>query len=767
MSGEFKGRREDHRLVTGQGRYAADWNLPGQLYGHFLRSDRAHAEIVSLNAQPALAWPSVVAVLTGADTAKENFKVALPLVKFPGRGGAMLKIPHRDVLANGRVRFVGQEVALVVAKTAAAAQDAAEAIEVGYRDLPLVIDAEQALAPGAPQLHPDIPDNLCFDFEYGDEAKTDEAFARAAHVTRLTLEAQRMVGNPMEPKACVAAYDAATDSYDLYSSSQGMSHILSGLTGIFGVPESKFRPHAQDVGGGFGIRSDAYVEYSAALLAAKTLGRPVKWVSSRSETFVSDYHGRDVKLMGELALDRDGVFIGIRFRWFCNMGAYLSQPGPIISTMTTTAHAVNAYRIPTVYGRHSLVLTNTTPTTAYRGAGRPNVSYIIERLVEEAARETGMDRLELRRRNLIPKEAFPYKTPTVVYDSGDPPGLLDLAIEQSEWKTYNERRAVSERSGKLRGIGCAVFIEPSGGGSAPKEEVALKFGDSGNASIYTLAGPSGQGHETVFPDIVAEVLGMDPQKVILRASDPSGPALAGNGTISSRSMVSHGGAMVFAAREVIRKGMDLAATELEVALPDLEFADGRYRVKGTDVSITIEELAKRYAGVTPHPLDAMGEIPAPRAYPGGAHVAEVEIDPDTGVIDILRYTAADDCGRVLNHTLLEGQLQGGIIQGVGQVVGEHCIYDRASGQLLTGSFMDYYMPRIGLLRDVRLYDHSVPSPSNPLGVKGAGEAGTTGAVPTLANAVLDALRPLGINHLEFPYTPARVWGAIQTAKGRA
>jgi aerobic carbon-monoxide dehydrogenase large subunit len=767
MSESFKGRREDWRLVTGQGRYASDWNLPGQLYGCFVRSDRAHAEIVSLNVKPALAVPDVVRVFSGEDTAKAGFGVPPPLVKFPGRGGAMLKIPHRDVLARERVRFVGQEVALVVANTPAAAQDAAESIEIEYQDLPFVIDSEKALASGAPQLHSDIPGNLCFDFEYGDEAKASEAFSRAAHVTKLTLKAQRMVGNPMEPKACLAAYDAATDRYDLYSSSQGMSHILSGLTGIFGLPESKFRPHAQDVGGGFGIRSDAYVEYSAALLAAKTLGRPVKWVSTRSETFVSDYHGRDVKLTGELALDRDGIFLGIRFRWFCNMGAYLSQPGPIISTMTTTVHAVNAYRIPALYGHHSLVLTNTTPTTAYRGAGRPNVSYIIERLVEEAARETGIDRVELRRKNLIPKEAFPYQTPTVVYDSGDPPGLLDIAIEQSEWKTFDRRKAESDRNRKLRGIACCVFIEPSGGGSAPKEEVVLKFGDSGNVSIFTLAGPSGQGHETVFPEIVAEVLGMDPEKVILRASDPSGPVLAGNGTISSRSMVSHGGAMVYAAREVIRKGKELAAKELEVAVQDIEFSSGRFRVPGTDVSITIEELARRYAAVTPHPLDALGEIPAPRAYPGGTHVAEVEIDPDTGEIDILRYTAADDCGRVLNHTLLEGQLHGGIMQGIGQVVGEHCQYDAGSGQLLTGSFMDYYMPRAGLLRDVRLYDHSVPSPSNPLGVKGAGEAGTTGAVPTLANAVLDALRPAGVDHLEFPYTPARVWEAIQAAKRKA
>src|SRR5262245_47858731 len=475
---------------------------------------------------------------------------------------------------------------------------------------------------------------------------------------------------------------------------------------------------------------------------------------------MSDYHGRDVRLNGELALDQEGKFLGIRFRWYCNMGAYLSQPGPIINTMTTTAHVVNAYRIPVAYGRHSLVLTNTTPTTAYRGAGRPNVSYLVERLVEEAARETGIDRIELRRRNLIPREAFPYQTPTVVYDSGDPPGLLEIAERESDWKSFESRRTASRKDGKLRGIACAMFIEPSGGGSAPKEEVALKFGDSGNAAIYTLAGPSGQGHETVFPDIVGEVLGLDPDSIVLRASDPQGPVLAGNGTISSRSMVSHGGAMVIAAREVIRKGLELAAKDLEVAPQDIEFHAGRYRVKGTDLSVTLEAIARKYTSA----LDSMGEIPSPRAYPGGAHVAEVEIDPDTGEIEIVRYTAADDCGRVLNHTLLEGQLHGGIMQGLGQVLGEHCQYDPVSGQLLTGSFMDYYMPRIGVLRDVRLFDHSVLSPSNPLGVKGAGEAGTTGAVPTVANAILDALRPLGIHHLDFPYTPARIWEAIRTAK---
>jgi len=539
--------------------------------------------------------------------------------------------------------------------------------------------------------------------------------------------------------------------------------MRGSASGITGIPAERIMVRAQDVGGGFGIRSDTYAEYVAALLAAKTLGRPVKWVSSRSETFQSDYHGRAAKLIGELALDRDGNFLAIRIQWIVNAGAYLSTPGPLINTLPPSLHAVNLYRIPVVYGRHRLALTNTTPTTAYRGAGRPNVCYLAERLVEEAARETGIDRIELRRRNLIPKDAFPYRTPIAIstYDSGDPPGLLEEAVKRAEWSTFETRRAESTRTGKLRGIGCGLFIEPAGAGAAPKEEAAIKFGESGNALAYVLAGPSGQGHETVFPEIVAEALGMDAEKITLRASDPDGPPLVGEGTIGSRSVMAHGGALVTAAREVIRKGTDLAAKELEVAPNDLEFRKGRYRVKGTDVSIAIDDLAKKYGSE----LDSKGDIPLPRSFPSGAHVAEVEVDPETGLIAILRYTAVDDCGRVINPMLLEGQLHGGIAQGIGQALGEHCIYDRATGQLLTGTFMDYEMPRADGMPDIRLYDRSNPSPGNPLGAKGAGEAGTTGAVPTVANAVIDALRQLGIHRFDFPYTPDRVWRAMRAAGG--
>jgi aerobic carbon-monoxide dehydrogenase large subunit len=762
----YKGRREDLRLLTGRGQYASDWNLPDQLHGYFLRSDRAHAAVRSLATKPALQAPGVVAVLTGKDVIEAGFASAPTFLRAPGRGGMRIRMPHRHVLAHERVRYVGQEVALVVARTALQAQDAAELIEADYEELPAVVDAERALAPGAPQLYPDAPGNLCYDYEYGDEAKTNEAFARAAHVTRIELDAQRMLGNPMEPKAALAAWDPAADTYHLYSPTQGMSITLHALHTVMGVPREKLRVHARDVGGGFGIRTDAYPEYIALLLAARKLGRPVKWVSSRSETFLSDYHARAAKLTGELALGRDGSFLGLRIRWIVNGGAYLSMPGPLINTINPAAHAVNAYRIPALYGRHIIAFTNTTPSTAYRGAGRPNVSYLAERLVEEAARETGIDRVELRRRNLIGKDAFPYTTPVgSVYDSGDPPGELEEAIRRSEWSTFEARRAEAKRRGRLRGIGCAAFIEPAGGGTAPKEEAMIKFGESGNALVYLLAGPSGQGHETVYPEVVGEIFGMDPERITLRASDPDGPALVGEGTIASRSMMSHGGAAVAAAREVVKKGLELAAKDLEVAAKDLEFVNGRYRVKGTDISVSLERLAARHAGSKEHPLDARGEIPLPKSFPGGVHVAEVEIDPETGVIDVPRYTAVDDVGRIINHVLLEGQMHGGIVQGLGQVVNEHAIYDETTGQLLTGSFMDYEMPRAdGAPREYRLVDHSVPSPANPLGAKGAGEAGTIGAVPAIANAVIDALRPLGIHHLDPPCTPDRVWRAIRDAK---
>ncbi len=750
----FHGRREDDRLLKGQGRYTADWNLPGQLYGYFLRSDRAHARIVSLKFESS----PEVHVFVGKDTA--DLKTPPPMVKFPGRGEA-LKLPHRPTLAEGRVRFVGEAVALVVADSPQAAQDAAERIEVEYEELPAVVSETRALEAGAPLLHEGIAANLAFDYDYGDEKAVADAFARAAHVARVTLDSTRVSANPMEPRASVAAWDAANGRFDLYCSSQGMSMMLPTLQAIFGMPAGSIRVHARDVGGGFGVRSQPYPEYSAVMVAARKLGRPVKWVGSRFESIAGDHHGRGAQLSGALALDGEGRFIGLRFDWTCNLGAYASQAGPMINTLNPSMHAINAYDIRALYGRKKLVYTNTTPTTAYRGAGRPNVTYLVERLVDEAARLSRIDPIELRRRNLIPKTAHPYKTPTgSIYDSGDFPGLLEKAVELSSWKTFEERRTKSKCRGKLRGIGCAMFVEPAGQGPIPKEEAVIKFGESGNAELFTLSGSTGQGHETVYPEIVGEILGINPASLTLRASDPDGPALAGGGTVGSRSTMQHGGALAATAYEVIRKATELAAKDLEVSAADVEFAKGKFSVKGTDLSISMQKIIEKHGSA----LDTKGHMVPQGAFPSGAHIAEVELDPETGIVEVLRYVAVDDCGRVMNHTLLEGQLHGGIAQGIGQALGEHVVYDHESGQLLTGSFMDYPMPRASDQPEkIELYDHLVASPTNLLGAKGAGEAGTVGAVPAMANAVLDALRPLGIQHFDFPYSPARIWEKIRQA----
>ena len=761
MSGVFKGRREDGRLITGQGRYTADWNLPGQAYGCFLRSDRAHAEIAMLDVAEASRMPGVLAVITGRDLVQSGFKTPRPIAHFKGKDGTVLKSPQRRALAHGVVRFVGEPVALVVAESEWLAQDAAERIAVDYRDLAPLIEPEDALASSAPLVHANVPGNVAVDYEYGDRAETEAAFARAAQVVRVDLRAQRIAGNPMEPKACVAAYDAGAGNYDIYMPTQGMSDIRNEFAYVTGVERERFRIHAHDVGGAFGVRNEIYPEFAALVCATRSVGRPVKWVGTRAETIVSDHHGRGAALSGELAIDKDGNFLGLRIGWLVNLGAYCSNAGPFINTAASpTSMASNAYRTPAVYGLNRLVFTTTTPTTAYRGAGRPNASYLMERLVDEAARLTGIDRVELRRRNLLPKDAFPYKTPTgSTYDSGDPQGLLAQVLEAADWHGFERRRAEAKSRGKLRGIGCAAFIEPSGG--AGQEEIAIRFDAAGSVQLYTLSGPSGQGHETVFPEVVGEILGMAPETITLRYSDPDGPPLVGTGSFGSRSLISHGGALSIGAKEVIRKGLALAAKELEVAAGDVVFEHGRYRVPGTDLAIGLDELVRRHAGGDAHPLDTVAKLNTSAAFPSGAHVAEVEIDPDTGAAELLRYVAVDDCGRVMNHALVEGQLHGGLMQGIGQIFGEECVYDRDSGQLLTGTFMDYFMPRADHLPAIALYDRSNPSPSNPLGVKGAGEAGTTGAIPAVANAVLDALAPLGIDRLEMPYTPHRIWAAIE------
>lgn len=761
----FKGRREDRRLVTGQGRYTNDWNLEGQVYAAFRRSDRGHALIKSIDASAAQDSPGVIAVLTGRDVAYAGFKTLPPISPPPGRGGQGILVPERPVLARDRVRFVGEEVAVVVAKSAAAARDAADLIEIDYEDLPVLIGFDNAMAADAPVIHDNIPGNICFDFEYGDEQKTKDAFARAAGIVTLTAESPRVAPTPLEVRGALIAYDAASDSYDIYCANQGTPAFRDDLALMTGVPAERLRVHMIDVGGAFGARTAPFPEYPAMLYLAKKLGKPIKWLSTRSEDFLTDNHGRAVSLRGELAYDEKGKFLALRTEWLCDSGAYLAPAGILTNSINGRVIGAGAYAIEALYGRHRQVITNTSPTNAYRGAGRPEANYIVERLVDEAAAKLGIDPLELRRRNVIRKAQFPYTTPTGArFDSADFPGLVAAVKEKADWKGFAARRRQSRKAGKLRGIGCGLFIEPSGGGGVPKDEVAVLFQRDGTIVIHNVAGPSGQGHETVFPELVARWLGVPVERVASHSGDPSGPKLSGAPSIGSRSGMTQGSAFKVAADVVIDKAKKLAADALEAHAEDIEFKDGTFTIAGTDRSMKMTEVIERHASDNPHPLDTIAGRPVSLAFPSGAHVVEVEIDADTGDVDVVRYTAVDDIGNVLNHTIANGQLVGGIMQGAGHVFGEHCAYDESNGQLITGSFMDYCMPRAHLLPPIDLVDHGVPSPNNPLGAKGVGESGTTGAMPACMNAVMDALRSAGVTHFDIPATPARIWEALAAAK---
>jgi carbon-monoxide dehydrogenase large subunit len=757
---KFRGRREDLRLLTGQGRYTADYDFNGQVAGHFLRADRAHAKIARIDTTAARKLPGVLDILTGADLFATGWKGAPAMSFFKGVGGSALRVPFRTGLAHERVRFVGEPVALVVAETEYVAQDAAELIVVEYEDLPALVTVRDAIADGAVRVHDEVPGNLAFDYEYGNRAATEPGFAEAAHVVRVELHAQRISGNPMEPKSCTALYEAAEDVFEICIPTQGTGDLKAALSQITGLPPEKFRIRSADVGGGFGVRHEVYPEFLAVMLAAKRTGKPVRWLGTRSETMSGDHHGRAADLIGELALDGKGQFLALRVQWLVNLGAFCSNSGPLINTIAApTSSAISLYNVPAVHGRHRLVFTNTTPTTAYRGAGRPNVAYLWERLVEEAAVATGINSVRLRRRNVLRKNVFPLKTPTgSTYDSADPARLLDTALKASDWAGFAKRRRAAKREGKLRGIGLALFLEPSGG--MGKEQVELRVEPNGRLSMFSLAGQSGQGHETVYPAIVADILGVPEDKIDLRYNDVNTPKLIGVGTFGSRSLISHGAALAKGAREIVEKGKALAARQFEVAADDVSFADGQYRVVGTDLSVSMQALIEKRWGEAAHPLDTNVTLDLANAFPSGAHVAEVEIDPQTGASRIVNYTAADDCGTIYNHKLVEGQLHGGLMQGIGQVFGEHIAYDPDSGQLLSGTFMDYFMPRADNLPPIELIDCGVPSPVNPLGAKGAGEAGATGAVPALANAVLDALKPVNVGKLEMPYSPHRIWRAI-------
>jgi carbon-monoxide dehydrogenase large subunit len=753
---KFTGRREDARLVTGHGRYTADVNMDKQAAAFFLRSDRAHAKIRSIETAKARAAPGVIDIVTGADMAAAGWKGLPAMAFFKGVGGSSLNVPPRLGLAHERVRFVGEPVAVIVAETEHMAQDAAELIEVDYEDLPVLVETADAGTENAVRIHDEVAGNLAFEYEYGNRETADAAMAAAAHVVRVKVRAQRIAGNPMEPKSAVASYDATSDAFELAVPTQGISDIKNTLAAITGLPAERFRIRSSDVGGGFGIRNEVYPEFLALLLAAKRSGRAVKWTGTRGETLSGDHHARAADLSGELGLDRDGRFVALRVQWLVNLGAFCSNAGPLINTVAApTSSAISLYNVAAVHGRHKLIFTNTTPTTAYRGAGRPNVAYLWERLVEEAAIVTGIDAIELRRRNVLRKDMFPMKTPTNSnYDSADPARLLKTAMQAADWKGFGKRQRESKRRGKLRGIGLALFLEPSGG--MGKEQVEIRIESGGKLAMYSNAGPSGQGHETVFPAIVADVLGIPADKIELRYNDAATPKMLGTGSFGSRSLISHGAALQTAAKEIVEKGKKLAASELEVAPGDVVFETGTYKVAGTDLAIGLQTLLERKGSE----LDTNTTIDLASAFPSGAHIAEVEIDPDTGELAVLNYIAADDCGTIYNHKLVEGQLHGGLMQGLGQVVGEHVAYDHDTGQLLSGSFMDYFMPRAAHLPPITLIDCAVPSPANVLGAKGAGEAGATGSVPALANAVMNALAAVGVRQLEMPYSPDRIWGAI-------
>jgi carbon-monoxide dehydrogenase large subunit len=751
--------------VTGKGRYSADFNLPGQLYAAFRRADRAHAAIRRIDKRAAEQSPGVIAVFIGSDLADAGLRGIPPMMPFPGRGGTKILVPERPILARDRVRFVGEEVAMVIAATPAQAADAAELVDIDYEDLPAIIGFDKALAPNGPAIHSNIPGNVCFDVDYGDEGKASAAIERADHVVRVSLESPRIAPTPMEPRAVLAWYDAATGHYETCCGNQGGPAMRDALAVMLNVPPATVKVHMVDVGGAFGARTQPFPENALLLYAAKKLGKPIKWVSTRSEDFLTDFHGRAIRVSGELGVDKSGKFLAFRTLWLCDSGAYLSSAGAMTNTSNGMSMSSGAYEVEAFYARHRQVITNTAPTSAFRGAGRPEAALIIERLVDEAAAVLKIDPFELRRRNLVAKSRFPFKTHTgIIWDSADFAALLDRAEKESRWREFSARQAEAAKKGKLRGIGCAVFIEPSGGGGAPKDQVAVLFDGKGIAKLYLTATASGQGYETVFPDIIAGITGLDPERMEVRASDPDGPSILGAAAIGSRTGMTAGSGFKLASEEIVKKGLALAAEALEASPLDVEFRGGRYTVKGTDKSITLSDIVLRHVGGATHPLDTIAEVPAARAFPSGAHVAEVEIDAETGAAAIVSYIAVDDVGNVINHQLAEGQLHGGIVHSAGHVFGEDCHYDDESGQMLAGSFMDYTMPRADLLSGLRAFDCGVPSPNNLLGAKGAGESGAVGGLPTCVNAVSDALRRAGIDHFDMPATPGRLWAALHRVK---
>jgi carbon-monoxide dehydrogenase large subunit len=760
-------RFEDPRLVRGEGRYVGDIALPGMAFGHVLRSPHAHARIRAIDVAAAKAAPGVLAVLTAVDWQTSGFG-DLPV---PGglkrRDGSPLYRPPFPALVNDRVRWVGDYVAFVVAETSHQAMDAAELIGVDYEPLPAVTSAVEAIAPGAPLVFDDCPNNICFVQVEGDRVATDAAFARADHVIKHRLVINRVTAASMEPRGSIGVYQAAEGRYTIYTTLQRTHTFREELAKfVLRVPENKVRVVAGDIGGSFGMKSAVYNEVGLVLLAAKLTGRPVKWISTRSEAFLGDAQARDNVTDAEMALDRDGNFLAVRVKTVANVGAYLQVGSQsFIANIGTLA---GVYRTPALHADITAVFTHTNPVRPYRGNGRPEAAYVIERLVDLAADQLGFDPVELRRRNTIPADALPFRTGlTFTYDSGAFEETMNLALKLADFHGFEQRRAQAERRGRLRGIGISNTIERA---AAPSYEGAeIRFDRSGAATLLCGTVNQGQGHETAFKQIVCDRLGLDPRTVQYLQGDTD-QVFFGEGTGGSRSAAIGGSACLLATEKILLKAKVLAAHLLKVPADDITFADGIFTSPKTNQTLTINDVARAAALPAKLPKDMEPGLTATAVfnvsvdnYPNGCHVCELEIDPETGIVEIVRYSVVDDVGTVITPLLVKGQIVGGVAQGVGQILMEDIAFDLGSGQLITGSFMDYAMPRADNLSNVEVKSNPVPTPTNPLGVKGCGEAGCVGAMPAVANAIVDALSSLGVRHIEMPATPERIWRAINGA----
>jgi len=767
--GQAVRRVEDRRFLTGSGQYMADIDLPRQLHAYFLRSPHPHAMIRKIDTTAAAGAPGVALVALGGDLVAEGIGTLPCHVALKNSDGTPIAKPKRTAIATDRVRHVGDTVALVLAETLAQARDAAELIEIDYEPLPAAIDLMGALAGDAPQVWPEAPGNTGIDWEVGNRAAVEAAFAQAAHVTKLRLINNRLIVNSMEARGVSAAYDAGSERFTVWSSTQGSHALREWLaTDIFHLPADRVRVVTPDVGGGFGMKGFLYPEHVAVAWAARKSGRPVKWIAERGDAFLTDTHGRDNVSDVSLALDAEGRFLGLKVETVANYGAYVSSYAPFIVTVAGNVMLGGLYRTPAIYAHVKCVFTHTVPVDAYRGAGRPEAAYVLERIVDAASRELGIAPDELRRRNFIPPDAMPFATPVGAnYDSGEFENLMRQAMESADWSGAAARKAEARARGKRRGIGMATYMEGCGGGGEDMAEVRVD--PAGNVTIFAGSQGGGQGHPTAYAQIVAERLGVPIERIRLHQGDTDQVPF-GKGTGGSRSLPVGGNAVLAASDKVLAKAKRIAAHVLEAAEGDVEFAEGRFTIVGTDKSLGFPEVAKAaYGARRPDGAADFGlaetaaYLPKASTYPNGCHIVEVEIDPDTGWVEIVRFTVVDDFGATINPMLLLGQIHGGVAQGIGQALHERTVYD-ATGQLLTGSLMDYRVPRAVDLPNYGVAFRNVPCKTNPLGIKGAGEAGAIGAPPAIVNALVDALGEWGISHIDMPATPESIWRAIH---GRA